>query len=163
MKIRFALACALGVASANALACYTVYDRNDRVVYNDTRPPMDMSLPLHQTLPQRFPGGHMVFDDSRSCSLPVQAGRVLPAGSSAPLLTNAATAQALRLTHTTMASNITLVPGYAAARIDLPTFTVVPADETALAAARPPVDTTAMGAGPAPRAAAPAPARARRY
>lgn len=155
--MKFALLCALGIASANALACYTVYDRNNRVVYNELTPPVDMSLPLHQALAQRFPGGHMVFDVNGNCprtALDGQAAaaRVTNSSAAAPLLTDASTAQALRVPHTNVASNIALVPGYAAARLDLPTFTVVPADATALAAARPAMSTTALGAGPAPRA-----------
>jgi hypothetical protein len=165
MKFRkLALVCALGIASANALACYTVYDRNNRVVYNELTPPVDMSLPLHQTLPRRFPGGHMVFDVNGACPRANEAGlvaaaRPMDSNASAPLLTDASTATALRLPHTSMSGNIALVPAYAAARLDLPTFTVIPAD-TALAQSQPAMSTTAMGAGPAPaRPAAPAATR----
>ncbi|MBC5766471.1 hypothetical protein [Ramlibacter albus] len=163
MKIaKLALLCALGLAGANALACYTVYDRNNRVVYNELRPPVDMSLPLHQTLPRRFPGGHMVFDVNGECPRvngnTDQLASARPAtGAPAPLLTDVSTAAALRVPHTNVTDTIALVPGYAAARLDLPTYTVIPADATALAAARP-AATTMMGAGPTPRAPTAAPA-----
>ena len=45
----------LGSASMQAAACYTVYDPSDRVVYHESVPPVDMSRPLHETLPARFP------------------------------------------------------------------------------------------------------------
>jgi hypothetical protein len=40
-----AFAVALGVvtAPAQALTCYTIFDRNDNVVYRDTFPPVDLS------------------------------------------------------------------------------------------------------------------------
>ena len=57
----------LGFASVPALACYTVYDASSRILYQSDKPPVDMSRPLHETLPQRFPGGQLVFDDSADC------------------------------------------------------------------------------------------------
>lgn len=54
-------------AALPALACFTVYDRSNRVVYNAQTPPVDMGYPIHETLPRVFPGGHMVFDDSGDC------------------------------------------------------------------------------------------------
>jgi len=33
----------LAAANANAMTCYIKYDRNDNVVYRDSRPPVDMS------------------------------------------------------------------------------------------------------------------------
>lgn len=55
---------ALSLASAQAMAqCYTVYDREDRVVYQGPESPVDMSRPLHETVPGLFPGGHLVFDN----------------------------------------------------------------------------------------------------
>jgi hypothetical protein len=63
------LLCALlGSASMQATACYTVYDPSDRVVYHESVPPVDMSRPLHETLPARFPGGHMIFDTGTDCA-----------------------------------------------------------------------------------------------
>jgi hypothetical protein len=58
----------LGSASMQAAACYTVYDPSERVVYHESVPPVDMSRPLHETLPARFPGGHMIFDTDTDCA-----------------------------------------------------------------------------------------------
>ena len=55
----------LGSASLQAeAACYTVFDRSNRVVYHDATAPVDMERPFHETVPLRFPGGHMVFSDA---------------------------------------------------------------------------------------------------
>ena len=74
MKLKLTLLCALGLASANALACYTVYDRNDRIAYQGETPPVDMSRPLHETLGRSYPGSQLVFDQSVDCRA-VNAGR----------------------------------------------------------------------------------------
>jgi hypothetical protein len=47
--------------SGQALACYTVYNRANQVIYHAAAAPVDMRYQLHQTLPAVFPGGHMVF------------------------------------------------------------------------------------------------------
>lgn len=179
MKIKLALMCGLALAGANAMACYTVYDSSNRVIYQGLDAPVDMSQPLHQTLGRRFPGAHMVFDQSANCT-PValaqvarSATREVPAGtirmegsgrqlrptSASPLFTDRETAQRQGLAHTVVAGDVVLVPPSAAARASIPSLTVVPADTTALAALRPaPMDTAVMagvpntatmGAGPA--------------
>ena len=57
----------LGSASMQAAAsCYTVYDPSG-VVYHESTAPVDMSRPLHETMPARFPGGHMIFDTDTDC------------------------------------------------------------------------------------------------
>lgn len=89
------LASLLGL-SWPALACYTVYDSTSRVLYQSDRPPVDMSLPLHETLPKRFPGGQLVFDLSAECPVvsSVAMGDGGPVtGTSSPLLTNEPTAR----------------------------------------------------------------------
>lgn len=179
MKLKIAMFCGLALAGANAMACYTVYDGSNRVIYQGLEAPVDMSLPLHRTLGTRFPGAHMVFDQSANCA-PVALARVArpagpgaPAGtirmersgrsarptSASPLFTDIDTAQRQNLPHTIVAGDIVRVPATVASRIDLPTYTVIPAD-TALASARPaPMDATiagvpntaTLGAGPAPR------------
>jgi hypothetical protein len=59
---RYALAVFAAVAcSGQALACYTVYNRANQVVYHAAAAPVDMRYPLHQTLPAVFPQGHLVF------------------------------------------------------------------------------------------------------
>ncbi len=63
IKSKFLFA-ALSLASLQALGqCYTVYDRDERVVYQGRESPVDMSRPLHQTVPGLFPGGHLVLDN----------------------------------------------------------------------------------------------------
>ena len=77
---------ALGLAAfvmPQAIACYTVYNPANQVVYSGPNTPIDMSYQIHQRLPAAFPGGHMVFDLSRDCSI-VDARKV------SPLLTNVA-------------------------------------------------------------------------
>ena len=50
MRTRNALlAAAALLATGQALACFTVYDRNNRIVYNAQTPPVDMSQPRHET------------------------------------------------------------------------------------------------------------------
>ena len=61
MKLKLALLCAIGLSSVNAMACYTVYDRNNSSVYNAQTPPVDMSRALSETVPVAFPGGTMIF------------------------------------------------------------------------------------------------------
>jgi hypothetical protein len=169
MKLKIALFCSLALVGANALACYTVYDGNSRVIYQGTETPVDMSRQLHESVGQRFgPGASMVFNQSLSCTpvsiaqvaRPVgrdappgtirmeRTGRTLSPTSQAPLLTDRATAQRAHLPHQQVAGNIVIVPASAAAKVDLPTFTVVPAD-TAVARAPAAPNTAAMGAGAA--------------
>jgi hypothetical protein len=171
MKLKLGVLCGLLLAGANAMACYTVYDANNRVVYRGVEAPVDMSLPLHQALGASFPAGSsLVFDQSPTCA-PVniaqvarptggmvpantirmeRTGRQLSPSSTAPLLTDRETALRQQLPHTTVAGDIVLVPPEAAARLEMRTFNMIPAD-VALARAPAPVNTAAMGAGPAPR------------
>ena len=168
--LKMGLLCGLLLAGANAMACFTVYDASNRVVYRGLDAPVDMSLPLKEALSAaKYPNGSsMVFDQSNTCA-PVnlaqvarptgpmvppntirmeRTGRQMSPTSTAPLLTDRQTAQRQNLPHTTVAGDIVMVPAVAAARVDLPTFTVVPAD-TALARAPVAPNTTAMGAAPA--------------
>lgn len=162
----------LGAASLNALACYTVYDSSNRVVYQGESAPVDMSLPLHQALQARFPGSHMVFDTAMACMSLTTVAPIAVASGGTPLLTNTRMARAMNVPHTEFAGGIALVqPGLASAR---PGVTVVPAETVAVAArARntvvteyrdsngaivelvdrvdPGAATRMMGAGPAPR------------
>ena len=173
MKLKIALVAGLALAAANAMACYTVYDASNRVVYQGDQAPVDMSLPLREALSaRRFPAGSsMVFNQGATCA-PVgmaqvarsntpnvpantirmeRTGRTMsPNSEASPLLTDRATAVRNGLPHTVVAGNIVVVPASASARVDLPTFTVIPAD-TALARSTVAPDTTAMGAGPARR------------
>ncbi|MGV3569678.1 MAG: hypothetical protein ACO1PB_03685 [Ramlibacter sp.] len=170
MKLKLALLCGLVLAGTNAMACYTVYDSNSRVIYQGVDAPVDMSRPLHQTLGTRFPGAHMVFDQAATCT-PVALAQVarstardVPAGTirmegsgrratspggSSPLLTDKDTAERQNLPHTVVAGNVVMVPAsVAAARASIPSMTVIPAD-VAFASARPaPMDTRTMAGSP---------------
>jgi hypothetical protein len=161
MKLKFALLCGLALAGANAMACYTVYDANSRVVYQGAEAPVDMSLQLHDALAARgYPRGSRMQFDRDSCSnLPVAYGqsRDLPPNTiritreqavakvaEGPLLTEPATAARLGMPHTVIANNIAVVPRSAAARDMGPAVTVVPAQAVVYASAP---NTAAMGAG----------------
>lgn len=139
MKLNQLVLCSLlGFAATQALACYTVYDNADRVVYQSPNPPVDMSRPLHETLPARFPGAaHMIFDASRDCQVisSVATGKGGPTlSSTSPLLTDEKTARAMGLPHTVLPSGVALVQQKDAAIG--PGVTVLPS-------------TRVMGAGPA--------------
>lgn len=170
MKLKATLLCGLLLTGANAMACFTVYDGSNRVIYRGADAPVDMSLPLHQAVAQRFPAGSsLVFDQTATCT-PVSIAQVArptgpmvppntlrmertgrtvtsPSSSASPLLTDRQTAQRNNLPHTVVAGDIVMVPAQAAARLDLPSFTVIPAD---VAVARAPVgpNTSVLG-GPA--------------
>ncbi|AMO24569.1 hypothetical protein GCM10027034_11410 [Ramlibacter solisilvae] len=101
----------LALAPLQALACYTVYDRADRVVYHGDKPPVDMSRPLHETVPERFPGGHMVFD-AQQC--PVLSSVAYGAGgpdlaTASPLLTDERTARAMKAPYERLGRGVVLV------------------------------------------------------
>ncbi|HMZ85125.1 MAG TPA: hypothetical protein PKN26_06080 [Giesbergeria sp.] len=66
-----ALCGVLGAQQALA-TCYVVYGPDDQVLYRSTEPPVDLSLPLHQTLPKVAPGGKLVFSlDNHGCDAEV--------------------------------------------------------------------------------------------
>jgi hypothetical protein len=128
MKLKHLVLVAASLFAANAMACYTVYDRSGRIVYHAEDPPVDMSQPLHASLQQRFPGSHMVFDQAASCE-PVSLGRVARAtGRDAP-------------------------PNTAVMGSKMAVATPVTVYEQPALASFSPADTRVMGAGPAiPRA-----------
>jgi len=117
----------LGPVPLHAIACFTVWDRADRVVYYGDKPPVDMSRPLHETVPVRFPGGHMVFD-TRQCpvvdSLAFNAGVRTPTTSS-PLLTEERTARAMNVPFRKLERGVVLVQQQDAKM--QPGFNIVPA------------------------------------
>jgi len=145
-----AFAAMLLLAGGQAMACYQVFDANNRTVYSGMEAPVDMSRPLHEALQARFPGATMVFD-SNDC--PTQ-GRLRVASSTgrSPLLTDKRTAESMGLPHTDLGNGVSLIrerPDSMRAGVSV--------SESGL----PREDTRAMGAGPAqPQQAAPAPAAA---
>jgi len=132
-SLKSLLFCSVAVAaSLPAFACYTVYDGANRIAYQGERAPVDMSLPLHEAMQASYPGGQLVFDLDASCPA-IVTGRLAPARTASPLLTDQRTARALHVPFTTVGSNIALVqPGDA--RME-PGVTVVPTEN--FAAARP--------------------------
>ncbi|MES2937789.1 MAG: hypothetical protein V4864_08895 [Pseudomonadota bacterium] len=66
-KLKLALIGILALAAGQAMACYTVYDAGNRVLYQGVEPPVDMSRPLHETLQRRYPGASMVFEQTANC------------------------------------------------------------------------------------------------
>lgn len=111
MKLKLALLCAIGLASVNAMACYTVYDRDNHVVYNAQTPPVDMSRPIHETVPVRFPGGTMIFGSGTDCPRDPPTRVSIPAapGKPSPLLTDRRTAAAMNVAYTTLPSGAALI------------------------------------------------------
>lgn len=101
-------ACVLAGASWQALACYTVYDVDSRVMYRGDAAPVDMSRPLHETLSQRFPGGQLVFGRAPCAELPASlpSRRIPPA----PLLADRRTAQDIGARYDVLSRNIVMVP-----------------------------------------------------
>jgi hypothetical protein len=171
---RFLFCSLLASVSAQAMACYTVYDRSNRVLYQGEDAPVDMRLQIRDALAARFPGGHMVFDTTTECPSVNVLAPPPPRGGTA-LLTDQRTARAMRLPYTQLAGGIALVQS-GSTRME-PGVTVIPAEGTALASANrtgrdtvttairspngaileladqagPGAATRSMGAGPAPR------------
>jgi hypothetical protein len=141
MNIRRSLLVAgvLAAASWQAMACYTVYDAGSRVMYRGEEAPVDMSRPLHDTVPARFPGGQLVFDDGACASLPVGLPSSHRSGSS-PLLTDRRTAQAIGVSYALLSRDIVMVPGREAAVAEaaLPSTIMVVPGEHSVAMGGPP-------------------------
>jgi hypothetical protein len=168
MKSKFAMFVGLLLAGANAMACYTVYDGSNRILYRGLETPIDMSLPLRDGLARRFPAGsQMVFDQTRACG-PVGVAQVSRPGPGevplntielqrtartsslskpAPLFTDRDTAERAGLPHTQVATGVVVVPAAAADRAMNAAVTVLPSSTFAAAPRAP--DTTVLGAGPA--------------
>jgi hypothetical protein len=84
MQLKQLGAVVLGLAAMNAMACYTVYDKSNRIAYQGFDAPVDMSQPLSTALQARFPGGHMVFEQNSDCPA-ISLGQLSrPAGIPAP-------------------------------------------------------------------------------
>ena len=66
-----ALAAALFSPVASA-ACFLIYAPDGELIYRSIEPPVDMSYPLHQTLPKVAPGGKLIFSlDLHGCELTI--------------------------------------------------------------------------------------------
>lgn len=108
--IKYTAAMALtSLLTLPAFACYTVYDSSNRVVWQGDESPVDMSKPLHETVPARFPGGSMVFDQDARCASFSNSQRPGPTRTQSVLLTDQRTARALNVPYTALPSNIAMV------------------------------------------------------
>lgn len=72
-SVLFAAALMAGLVSQSAsAACYVVYGPAQQVLYRATQPPVDLSRPLHETVPAVVPGGTLVFAlDNYGCEFEI--------------------------------------------------------------------------------------------
>ncbi|QIL79349.1 hypothetical protein G7047_05085 [Diaphorobacter sp. HDW4A] len=64
-----ALLCVLSTSQAQA-ACYELYSAKSELLYRSTQSPVDLSRPLHQTVPAVAPGAKLVFTpNSQGCEI----------------------------------------------------------------------------------------------
>ena len=110
MKTKLALLACLALPGVNALACYTVYDRSNAVVYHAMVPPVDMTPPYMDRLNKVFPGSHLVFGSNTGCPAK-QAGYnpLRQPTASPPLFTDPQTAEQMKVEHTVLPSGAALV------------------------------------------------------
>ena len=110
MTKNLALVALLGLATGNAAACFTVYDRSNAIVYYAQTPPVDMTPPFNDKLQKVFPGSHLVFGSTTGCPVK-QAGYnpAKPPGVTSPLFTDKRTAEEMKLNHTVLPNGAALV------------------------------------------------------
>ena len=66
-------------------ACFVVYGPGKDIVYRATEPPVDMSRPIHESLPLVAPGATLVFSpDSFGCEVTVNKLPLVAASASMP-------------------------------------------------------------------------------
>lgn len=111
MKLTSALAVHLCLAlpAFNALACYTVYDRSNAVVYHAMVPPVDMTPPYTDRLGKVFPGSHLVFGSNTGCPATQAGYNPSRQPAAAPLFTDPQTAEGMKLEHTVLPSGAAVV------------------------------------------------------
>ncbi|WP_034388066.1 hypothetical protein [Comamonas composti] len=67
-----ALGTAAMLAQTASAACFYVYAQDQELIYRSNRSPVDLSLPLHQTVDRLFPGSRLVFTlDEFNCATEV--------------------------------------------------------------------------------------------
>lgn len=111
MKVTSAWAVFVCLASPgfSALACYTVYDRNNAVVYHAMVPPVDMTPPYTDRLGKVFPGSHLVFGSNTGCPATQAGYNPSRQPAAAPLFTDPQTAEGMKLEHTVLPSGAAVV------------------------------------------------------
>ncbi|ACY33805.1 MULTISPECIES: hypothetical protein [Comamonas] len=71
LRAALVLSACAGAQVASA-ACYFVYAPNNELIYRSNVAPVDLSLPLHQTVSQLAPGARMFFSlDEYNCATEV--------------------------------------------------------------------------------------------
>jgi len=72
---RICIALLLGLLPLQAsAACFTVFDKQHRIIYRDTVPPIDLTGPVSEALNAKFPGGHLVISSENLNCIPVVPG-----------------------------------------------------------------------------------------
>lgn len=139
-----------GVVAGQAVACFTVYDRTNAIVYYAQTPPVDMTPPFNDRLQKAFPGSHLVFGDTTGCPVK-QAGYnpARPPAATSPLFTDKRTAEEMKLTHSVLPNGAALVakppvgmrPGFTVMNLSGPGATAPVPAPSAAAAKKSPVIT----------------------
>ncbi len=65
------LACLWSGSAFAAGPCYTVYGKDNAIVYRSEEPPIDLSRPIHVGMAKRFPNGHLVMQAGAQECLPL--------------------------------------------------------------------------------------------
>lgn len=61
--------CALPMSQAQA-SCYELYSAKNELIYRSMRSPVDLSRPLHQTVPKVAPNARLVFTpNNQGCEI----------------------------------------------------------------------------------------------
>ncbi|WP_353236436.1 hypothetical protein [Diaphorobacter ruginosibacter] len=64
-----AVLCTLAASQAQAM-CYELYSSSRQLLFRSMRTPVDLSKPLHQTVPRLAPGATLVFSpNSQGCEI----------------------------------------------------------------------------------------------
>ena len=67
-----AVLAACAAAQTASAACYYLYAPDNELIYRSNRSPVDLSLPLHMTVPKLSPGATMFFSlDEYNCATEV--------------------------------------------------------------------------------------------
>ncbi len=68
------IAVASSLPSLASASCFSIYTRQDRLVYQSTVIPIDLALPISQGLRPSFPNTHMVMDPNETSCTEVGPG-----------------------------------------------------------------------------------------
>ena len=71
------LAALLMVPSLASANCYSIYDAQNRLAFQSTVAPVDLSTRISQAMRARFPGGHLVMIPDDSACREIRTGPTL--------------------------------------------------------------------------------------